>query len=59
MRDRLSAGDAAREAQCLPMDGMVGSTDREERGIKGIRGESAVAFLRSEIQRLSEIRQRG
>jgi len=41
------------------LDGVSGSTDREERGIKGVRGEAAVALLRSEIQRLTEIRQRG
>jgi hypothetical protein len=41
------------------LDGIDGSTDREERGIRGARGEAAVAFLHSEIQRLSETRQRG
>lgn len=41
------------------LDGVTGSTDREERGIKGARGEAAVAALRAEILRLSEIRKRG
>lgn len=34
------------------LDGVPGSTDREERGIKGVRGEAAVAKLRAEIIRL-------
>ncbi len=33
------------------LDGVPGSTDREERGVKGLRGEVAVARLRSEIER--------
>lgn len=33
------------------LDGVAGSTDREERGIKGVRGEAAVATLRAEITR--------
>lgn len=33
------------------LDGVAGSTDREERGVKGIRGEAAVAQLRAEIDR--------
>jgi hypothetical protein len=41
------------------LDGVTGSPDRDARGIKGIRGEAAVAALRAEIQRLSEIRKRG
>ncbi|MGW9328797.1 DUF7696 family protein [Bosea sp. NPDC055594] len=31
------------------LDGVAGSTDREERGIKGVRGEAAVLALRDEI----------
>jgi hypothetical protein len=41
------------------LDGISGSTDRDARGIKSIRGEAAVAALRAQIQRLSEIRKRG
>ncbi|AOO80738.1 DUF7696 family protein [Bosea vaviloviae] len=41
------------------LDGVTGSADRDARGIKGVRGEAAVAALRAEIQRLSEIRKRG
>jgi hypothetical protein len=33
------------------LDGVSGSTDREERGVKGVRGEVAVARLRAEIDR--------
>ena len=33
------------------LDGIPGSTDREERGVKGVRGEVAVARLRAEIER--------
>lgn len=40
------------------LDGIAGSTDREERGIKGVRGEAAVAALRTAIERLGEIRRR-
>ena len=35
------------------LDGVPGSTDREERGVKGVRGEVAVARLRAEIDRYS------
>jgi hypothetical protein len=31
------------------------STDREERGIKGVRGEAAVAALRAEIARFKAL----
>jgi hypothetical protein len=33
------------------LDGVPGSTDREERGVKGVRGEVALARLRAEIDR--------
>jgi hypothetical protein len=33
------------------LDGIPGSTDRDERGIKGVRGEAAVAVLRAAIER--------
>jgi len=40
------------------LDGVAGSTDREERGIKGVRGEAAVATLRAEINRYRELKAR-
>lgn len=45
-------------ARNLLLDGVTGGTF-EERGIKGVRGEAAVAQLRSEIAKLSEIRKQG
>lgn len=45
-------------ARNLLLDGIQGGT-HEERGIKGARGEAAVAQLRSEIARLAELRKRG
>ncbi len=38
------------------LEGVAGSTDREERGIKGVRGEAAVAALRVEIARYKQIK---
>lgn len=38
------------------LDGVAGSTDREERGIKGVRGEAAVAALRVEIARFRQLK---
>ena len=38
------------------LDGVTGSQDRDARGIKGIRGEAAVARLRSEIERFASLR---
>jgi hypothetical protein len=38
------------------LDGVVGSTDREERGMKGVRGEAAVAVLRAEIARFRQLK---
>lgn len=38
------------------LDGVPGSTDREERGVKGTRGETAVAALRAEIKRFKSLR---
>lgn len=37
------------------LDGVAGSTDREERGIKGVRCEPAVGALRAEIARYQAI----
>lgn len=42
----------------LLLEGIQGGT-HEERGTRGVRGEAAVAQLRSEIARLSELRKRG
>jgi hypothetical protein len=36
--------------------GVAGSTDREERGIKGVRGEAAVAVLRAEVARYRQLK---
>jgi hypothetical protein len=44
-------------ARNLLLDGVRGGT-HEERGIRGARGEAAVARLRAEIARLSELRKR-
>jgi hypothetical protein len=38
------------------LDGVAGSTDREERGIKGVRGEAAVAVLRAEVARYRQLK---
>jgi hypothetical protein len=38
------------------LDDVTGSIDRDARGIRGIRGETAVAELRAAIKRLSDIR---
>lgn len=38
------------------LDGVAGSTDREERGIKGVRGEAAVTMLRAEIARFRKLK---
>lgn len=38
------------------LDGVAGSTNREDRGIKGVRGEAAVAVLRSEIARFRQLK---
>ena len=38
------------------LDGVAGSTDREERGIKSVRGEAAVAALRVEIARFRQLK---
>lgn len=38
------------------LDGVPGTTDREERGIKGVRGEAAVAALRADISRLHALK---
>ena len=40
------------------LDGVQGGTG-DERGIKGVRGEAAVAELRTAIERFSDIRRRG
>lgn len=40
------------------LDGVAGSSDREERGVKGVRGEAAVAALRAEVERYAEILRR-
>ncbi|PTM39476.1 hypothetical protein [Bosea sp. 124] len=40
------------------LDGVQGSTDREERGVKGVRGEAAVAALRAEVERYADILRR-
>lgn len=42
----------------LMLDGVPGSTDREERGIKGVRGPTAVAELRAAIDRYAELLKR-
>lgn len=41
------------------LDGVAGSADREEAGIKGARGDVAVSALRADIERLADIRRRG
>ena len=38
------------------LDGVAGSIDREERGIKGVRGEAAGATLRAEIARFRQLK---
>lgn len=38
------------------LDGVPGSADREERGVKGVRGEAAVVTLRAEIARFRQIK---
>lgn len=38
------------------LDGVAGSTNREDRGIKGVRGEAAVATLRAEIARFRALK---
>jgi hypothetical protein len=38
------------------LDGVTGSQDRDARGIKGIRGEVAVARLRAEINRYAALK---
>ncbi|HEV7339813.1 MAG TPA: hypothetical protein VGO06_27845 [Bosea sp. (in: a-proteobacteria)] len=37
------------------LDGVAASTDREERGVKGVRGEAAVVKLRAEIERFGQL----
>lgn len=39
------------------LDGVTGSQDRDARGIKGIRGEAAVARLRAEVDRYGALKQ--
>lgn len=46
-------------ARNVMLDGIKGSTDRDARGIKGIRGEAAVVALRAQIQRYEDLRRRG
>lgn len=41
------------------LDGVPGALDRESQGIKGIRGEAAVAALRVQIERLRLIKMKG
>lgn len=38
------------------LDGVAGSTGREERGIRGVRGETAVATLRAKIARFRQLK---
>jgi hypothetical protein len=38
------------------LDGVAGSTNREDRGIKGVRREAAVATLRAEISRFRQLK---
>ncbi|GAU84706.1 hypothetical protein [Bosea sp. BIWAKO-01] len=41
------------------LDGIPGAIDRESRGVKGVRGEAAVAALKEAIERLRQIKTRG
>lgn len=38
------------------LDGVTGSADRDQRGIKGALGEAAVAKLRAEIERYGKLK---
>ncbi|MDU0341853.1 hypothetical protein [Bosea rubneri] len=38
------------------LDGVAGAINREERGIKGVRGKAAVATLRAEIARFRQLK---
>lgn len=42
----------------LFLDGSASPQDRDERGVKGVRGEAAVAALRAAIERYEEILRR-
>lgn len=37
-------------------NGVAGSTDREGKGVKGVRGEAAVSVPKAEVERLRQIK---